>query len=175
MSILPSILCPHCGTQIEIAAKAVQAELPLGPIEVRDPEMMRAAAAIKLDMDSEESVKIQRPTDRGFDSLLRLSTESDLTADRPAEPESTVASCEEDLIRSIQKIIGQRDWILNEKTYRSYLAESRRAIAYGIEDWKVRTPDQRRKIRNKGAWLIDRFKRALNSIGETKEEKQKRA
>jgi hypothetical protein len=150
MSDQPFILCPCCGATIEIEARIVQAELPLGPIALADKK--------KLDDSDGEIAKItaDRPTDR---NLLSLSlTERD--RERPTDRSDAVASCEEDLIRSLQKIIGERDWNLNSKEWRSYCHGFPRALAYAIEDWKMRTPHQQRAIKNRAAWLTDRYKRA---------------
>ena len=150
MSVQPFILCPCCGATIEIEARIVQAELPLGPIALADKK--------KLDDQEGDIGKItaDRPTDR---NLLPLSlTERDRK--RSTDRSDAVASCEEDLIRSLQKIVGERDWNLNAKEWRSYCQEYPRAIAYAIEDWKLRTPHQQRAIKNRGAWLTDRYKRA---------------
>ena len=40
----------------------------------------------------------------------------------------------------------------------------RRALRDTIEDYKLRTPDQRRRIRNHGAWFTDRYLRNLVKI-----------
>ena len=157
MSIQPSILCPCCGARIEIEARQVQTELALGPIEVtlKDREN-------KLDAPSATLATIgDRPTGRVSESFSDRSTERDST-DRPAV--RSAASCEEDFFRSVQKIVGERDWTLNFHVWRSYYEQSPRAVAYAIEDWKRRTPDQQRAIKNRAAWLTDRFKRAKAEI-----------
>lgn len=43
---------------------------------------------------------------------------------------------------------------------------------YAIEDWKVRTPGQRRAIKNVAAWLTDRHSRALDELQKKSARKQ---
>jgi hypothetical protein len=42
--------------------------------------------------------------------------------------------------------------------------DERRALRDSIEDYKLRTPEQRRRIRNHGAWFTDRYLRNLVKI-----------
>jgi hypothetical protein len=149
------ICCPSCGTKIEIVpvSTAVQAELPLGPIEVSQKK--------KLD---------------GFDQKLIKSNDSRFDSDSPIENsarndsndsirfDSSIASCEEDLIETVKRFVGEKEFALNGKLWWFYFRQSPKALAYAIEDWKLRTPDQQRLIKNRPAWLTDRYKRAHSEI-----------
>jgi hypothetical protein len=33
-------------------------------------------------------------------------------------------------------------------------------MAYAFEDWKLQSPKQKEAIKNRGGWLVDRYKRA---------------
>jgi hypothetical protein len=156
MSIQPSILCPHCGTKIEIEARAVQAELPLGPIELKN----------KLDSPGAIS-QAERPRD-----TIRFgsNSESDSFSPHPlAERDSNrivserIASCEEDLIEAIRTIVGEKDWAEHAPLWRTYFNENRKALYHALEDWKLHD-HRRRPVRNRAAFLTDRFKRAKAEI-----------
>lgn len=156
MSAQPFILCPCCGTTIEIEARIVQGELPLGPIPLTEK---------KLDRPKSEFVKSHdRPTDHPIENSSLNKRDRQRSADRS----ETVASCEEDLIRSLQEILGEREWLLNANDWRDRILQFRHAILYAIEDWKLRTPEQRRAIKNRGAWVTDRYKRAGGQITKTR-------
>ena len=158
MSINPSILCPHCGSEIVLEAKAVQGELALGPIEFRPPgfsEAVRRSLGNNLDENSDRSVNSNGS--RVFPSLIaRQSASRTSTRVHDTRP----ASCEEDLLDSIRSIVGDTEWQRNGGLWRLRERENPRALYHAIEDWKLRTPDQQRAIKNRGAWLTDRFQRA---------------
>lgn len=42
--------------------------------------------------------------------------------------------------------------------------DHRKALRNALEDFNVKTPDQRAKVHNRGAWLTDRFERCLEEI-----------
>jgi len=152
MSVQPFILCPCCGARIEIEARTVQAELPLGPIAFTEK---------KLDKPKSELVKSHDVDD---DSFIRHSERSD----RTTTSSLTVASCEEDLrpssLSSLKKILGEREWRTNSDIWERYYKRCPRALNHAIEDWKLRTPDQQQTIKNRAAWLTDRYKRAESDI-----------
>jgi hypothetical protein len=139
------IRCPSCGATIEIEAKAVQAELPLGPIELSDKKSLDSAARKKP--ESNDSIRFETTTQN--ESIRN---------------DSSVASCEEDLLESVQQIVGAKEFELNGRLWHFYFRQSLRALAYAVEDWKLRTPDQQRTIKNRPAWLTDRYKRALAEL-----------
>jgi hypothetical protein len=155
MSIQPSILCPHCGTKIEIEARAIQAELALGPIELKnslDSQGPTFQAERRRDTDRIESNSgsFSHPPLAERESIRFVS-------------DSGFASCEEDLIDSIRAIVGEKDWAKNAAGWRSMAKHYRGAIQRAIEDWKLNAP-RRHEIRNPAAWLSDRFKRAKTEI-----------
>jgi hypothetical protein len=143
-----AIICPHCGAQIEIEARPVQAELPLGPIELLDKKSLAKKVAESL--QSSDSVQSDFPIENaaGNDSN-RI--------------DSSIVSGE-DLIESVQRIVGAKEFEINGRLWHCYFRQSRRALAYAIEDWQLRTPDQQRTIKNRPAWLTDRYKRALAEL-----------
>jgi hypothetical protein len=168
VSIQPSILCPHCAREFEVSAKiedgklvieprAVQAQLALGPIDLKN----------NLDTPG-STLQAERPRDTiRFGSI----SESDSFSPHPlAERDSNrivserIASCEEDLIESIRKIVGEREWTANAPLWHWCVNTHRKAVYHALEDWKLLIPDQKRKIRNPAAWLTDRFKRAKAEI-----------
>ena len=138
------IKCPCCGAEIELEARRVQGELPLGPLPLKNR------------------------LDRNADAGATIESVSDSPAHRARVPESNrqrTASCEgEDVIESIRSIVGEQEWSLNQKLWRWRVTNARRAIQYTLEDWKLQAPSQRTQIRNRAAWLTDRFKRALAEI-----------
>ena len=142
------ISCPCCGATIEIEARSVQAELPLGPIEIFDKK--------KLAKKIEESLKSD-----GSDYPIETAPANDSSTNQPV---GRTASCEEDLIESVREIIGEREFVLNSRLWRHYQRICPRALHYAVEDWKLRTPDQQRAIKNRPAWLTDRYKRALAEL-----------
>jgi acyl-CoA reductase-like NAD-dependent aldehyde dehydrogenase len=46
-----------------------------------------------------------------------------------------------------------------------------KAVQFALEDWKLRTFEQRTAIVNRAAWLTDRQVRALVEINEAKKQK----
>jgi hypothetical protein len=135
------ICCPSCGARIALAVKEEQAELPLGPIGVSHP-----APTVKRLIENTKRIE---SVNRNGEKI---------------EPSSIIASCEEDLIETLRGIVGEREIRTNGGLWRYYFRECRSAILYAIEDWKLRTPDQQRLIKNRSAWLTDRYKRARNEI-----------
>ncbi len=143
--------CPHCGRTIEIQASA-QAELPLGPIGFSIKKVLDAPVA-----------KFQPPDDSiRFDSVKPITENDSIRFD------SVHASNEEDLIESVRSIIGEKEFQINGRLWQFYYRNCWKAIAYAVEDWKLRTPDQQRAIKNRPAWLTDRYKRAVAEIARSK-------
>jgi hypothetical protein len=138
VTLHPIICCPSCGAKIEIAAKEVQTELPLGPIEV------------------------SYPVNRLIENTKRI--ESVNRNQTRIEPSRLIASNEEDLFGTLQEILGDLEIIRNGGLWRWRIRDCKRAIEYAIEDWKLRTPDQRCVVKNRPAWLTDRYKRACHEI-----------
>jgi hypothetical protein len=173
MSIQPSILCPHCGTQIEIEAKAIQGELALGPIEVTKNKLDAQGPVLQAERPR-DTIRIGSNAESG--SFSESSSSFQPLAERDSNrfvPDSGFASCEEDLIDSIRKIVGEKDWTKNGAGWRSVSKHCRPAILLAIEDWKLAAP-RRHEIRNPAAWLSDRFKRAKSEIQRSNAQ-QKRA
>ena len=75
-------------------------------------------------------------------------------------------SGEQELLDQLAEILPAREMSNNGGMWRQRIRHNKRAVAYAIEDWKLRTPDQRRAIRNVAAWLTDRHARALVELQE---------
>ena len=157
-----SIHCPCCGAEIEISAHVVQTELPLGPI----------ALAKKNKLDSQETIShAERPATR-FDSIRLRSSSFSPTANESNRVESSIASGEENLIESVRKIVGEKEWKAHSPLWRCYFQTCPRAIADAIEDWKDH--DHRRNaIRNPAGWLTEHYKRNRDRIA--RQQARKRA
>ena len=74
---------------------------------------------------------------------------------------------ERKLLGQIGEILGEDEmerkggiWLTRIRLGR----DERRALRDSIEDYKLRTPEQRRRIRNHGAWFTDRYLRNLAKI-----------
>lgn len=71
---------------------------------------------------------------------------------------------EEELLGELRLILPKEEMQQNGGAWRTRIRgqfENRRAVEYAIEDWKVRTPDQRREIRNLSAWFNRRYMQHL--------------
>jgi hypothetical protein len=89
---------------------------------------------------------------------------------RTSNTQPTCSRCRE-VFASLVEILPKRELEKNSrsgKNWRKRITYCWRAVAYAIEDYKVRTPDQRSKIKNVGAWLTDRYQRALVEIDAAK-------
>jgi hypothetical protein len=71
---------------------------------------------------------------------------------------------EQILLDEIRAIAGDTEVRNNGGMWVKRIRHCAKAVRYMIEDWKLRTPDQRRAIKNIGAWLTDRYRRALLEI-----------
>src|ERR1700739_1207454 len=128
MSIQPSILCPHCAREFQVAVKIesgkivvepkeIQIELPLGPTVVHKREKN------KLDAQG-PNFQAERPRDT---NRIGSNANSDSSSFEPLTErdsnrfvsDSGFASCEEDLIDSIRRIVGEKDWAQNAAGWRS--------------------------------------------------------
>ncbi len=72
-----------------------------------------------------------------------------------------------DLLDQIREILGEAEMKKNGGMWRTRIrgGEShRRALRNTIEDYKIRTPDQRQQIRNLPRWFTDRYVRNLVKI-----------
>jgi hypothetical protein len=74
---------------------------------------------------------------------------------------------ERELLGEIGEILGKNEMEKNGAMWRNRIrggpAEIR-ALRYTIEDYKIRTPSQRREIRNRAAWFTDRYRRNLLKV-----------
>ena len=92
----------------------------------------------------------------------RIRSEQQKTIKRVLAPDG-----ERKLLGEIAAIVGPTDMQKNGGNWRNRIRHSalyRKALRHAVEDWKVRTPDQRSAIRNPAAWLTDRFMRAIVEI-----------
>jgi len=171
MSIQPSILCPHCGTQIEIEAKPIQGELALGPIEVTKNKLDTQGPVLQAERPR-DTIRFGSNSESSFFSSSSFQPLAERDSIRIVS-ESGIASCEEDLIESIRKIVGEKEWSEHAALWRTYFDTNRKALYHALEDWKLHD-HRRRPVRNPAAWLSDRFKRAKAEIA-LGHKKQKRA
>jgi len=89
-------------------------------------------------------------------------TNKDRTSKRVIAPHG-----ERQLLGQIAGILGEVEMKKNGGMWRKRIRRGpaeRRALRDTIEDYKLRTPDQRRRIRNHGAWFTDRYLRNLVKI-----------
>jgi hypothetical protein len=125
---------------------AEQRELPLGPVALSPPKRARLEAAPRLEQDKK--------------AINRL--EEKRTINRAVVGE-------EELIASLGEILPPSEMLKNGGGWRSWIRECKRAVQHAIEDWKVRTPEQRGAVKNRAAWLSDRYQRARAEIEQAKE------
>lgn len=95
-----------------------------------------------------------RPSESSHSSATST-TDKDKTSTRAQRARET------ELLGSLAEILPPREMHQNGGMWRQRIRHNSRAVAYAIEDWKLRTPDQRRAIKNAAAWLTDRHARAL--------------
>ena len=77
---------------------------------------------------------------------------------------------ERDLLAELGEILGQPELRKNGGMWRNRIRagpNERRALRHTIEDYKLRTPDQRRGIRDVPAWFTDRYMRNLLEVNNT--------
>lgn len=73
---------------------------------------------------------------------------------------------EQELLDELAAILPPSEMLKNGGMWRQRIRHNKRAVAFAVEDWKLRTPDQRRAIKNLPAWLTDRHSRALVELQE---------
>ena len=160
------VRCPNCGAEIELEARKVQGELPLGPIGLRSQK--------KLDKISRESVQSNesiRPTSIPIQPPARRDSVPD--SNRIDCDESEIANRiapggeDESLIESIREVVGQVEWSLNGSGWKWRERHHYRALVCALQDWRALTPHEKAKIDNRAAWLTDRFKRAQRAQRKT--------
>ena len=71
---------------------------------------------------------------------------------------------EKELMGELRAILPKREMNELGGLWRKRIRHCSKAVAFAIEDYKVRTPDQRSSIKNVGAWLTDRHARALVEV-----------
>jgi hypothetical protein len=80
-------------------------------------------------------------------------------------------SCEKDLLVSLTRLLGKGEMERNGGMWRLRIRsgkDPRRALRNAVEDFNVKTPEQRAKVHNRGAWLTDRYERCLQEIADAK-------
>lgn len=75
-------------------------------------------------------------------------------------------SAERVLLDEIRRIIGPSAMKKNGGGWRVRIRHHRKAVLYAIEDWKLRTPQQRAKVRQRDAWLAYHFFKAKKEIAQ---------
>lgn len=73
-------------------------------------------------------------------------------------------SREDEILSQVETVIGDENF--SGGFWRTVIRRDQKAVLFAIEDFKIRTAAQRAKIRDRGAWLCDRFKRAKREIDE---------
>ena len=82
---------------------------------------------------------------------------------------------ERELLAEIADVLGESEMKKNGGMWRTRIRggpTERRALRNTIEDYKLKTPDQRRKIRMVPAWFTDQYMRNLVKINEAAERRQ---
>jgi hypothetical protein len=69
-----------------------------------------------------------------------------------------------DLLGSVERMVGPNEWKKNERMWRMRAKSSAKALGNAVEDYFAKTPDQRLKIKNSGAWLTNRFERCEREV-----------
>lgn len=133
--------CWCCGAdnEIEVSVRAVQAELPLGPIEISQ----------KKNLDVVQS--------RSLQSTSRIESASvEATKNESNRIES------DELIEAVEQEVGPDDWIRCRKLWVWRATNQRKALRYAYED--LRMARQRQVIRNPGAYLTSAFTYAVARV-----------
>jgi hypothetical protein len=136
------ISCPSCGAKIAVAVKEVQAELPLVYPCTRVPASFE---------------------ERVLEYPCKGNENSESTSSSKCEP-LAISSSEEDFIKTLRQILGDHEMSEHGGLWRTRYRECRSALHWAIEEWNAGTPDQRRSIRNRPAWLTNKFYRARSEI-----------
>jgi hypothetical protein len=105
---------------------------------------------------------------RGGATVAPLKTSKTIPDKTINRPKATRLQEEDELLEQIAQI-SQKEKDEKGGIWRKRMRGPwpyKKAVRYAIEDWKLCTPDQRKKIRNPGAWLTDRFLRALKKIAD---------
>lgn len=76
------------------------------------------------------------------------------------------SAAEDEILDQLAAILPRSEMLRNGGLWRQHIRHNSRAVRYAIEDWKLRTPEQRRAIKNVAAWLTDRHARALVELQE---------
>jgi hypothetical protein len=100
-------------------------------------------------------------TDAGYSAHCNERTsreEKDKTSTRPA------CGIEKELLGALAEILPPSEMLLNGGMWRERIRNCAKAVAMAVEDYKLRTPDQKRTIKNLPAWLTDRHERALAEL-----------
>ena len=82
-----------------------------------------------------------------------------------------------DLIRSLERMLGPAEWKSNGAMWRMRdrsSVEDHRALADALEDYAAKTPEQKAKIRNLGAWLTQRYEALATQYKKAFQEKIRR-
>lgn len=86
---------------------------------------------------------------------------------RASNTDAATRSREKELFASVAEILGESEMNKNGGMWRTRIRggpDQRRALKNTIEDYKIRTPDQRQQIRNLPRWFTDRYRRNLVKI-----------
>lgn len=145
------IFCPRCTAEIEIPDES-QLELP-GLLHALKNAQKETVSGKRLAFSVSGEGFFTGENGSG-------NVERSILNEVPLDPSSLFSSSEEDFLSGLATIVGDFEIKSKGGLWRFLFRQNRRAMAYAIEDWRIRTPDQQREIKNRPAWLIDRFKRA---------------
>lgn len=95
-------------------------------------------------------------------AYANANAEADAKASSNRVPENR--SLREELMDSLTELLPSHEMAKNGGLWRQRINDCPQAVAFAIEDYKVRTPDQRNTIRSLPAWLTDRHKRAFKQL-----------
>jgi hypothetical protein len=69
-----------------------------------------------------------------------------------------------DLLGSLRGMLGEQEWKKNFLMWAKRGREHKRALSNALEDFFVRTPEQRNEIKSPAAWLTDRYERCVEEL-----------
>jgi len=76
-----------------------------------------------------------------------------------------------DLLGSLERMLRSHEWKNHGTMWRMRAKsgnEHKRALKNALDDYFARTPIERQKIKNRGAWLTDKYERCLKEIQNAK-------
>jgi hypothetical protein len=132
------------------------------------PHSNAANAALRPKAETGCNVTLPHSNATPHSNAYTSTRDKDKTSTRVPVPDggkctrsASAARNEQELLDELAAILPCSEMLQNGGMWRQRIRHNWRGVAYAIEDWKLRTPDQRRAIKNVAAWLTDRHARAL--------------